>query len=246
MGFDPRSWARGPARGTQVTANIDALLAENEALRREVVLLRQQLFRQQTPEPAVRGTVSAEQVRLWGEALARHPRWRELRVGASARLGDRLVFSGLRGLQEHLRSQWSDPRAQLEEELERRQPGLGSALRQALRGPQTKPRLAVRLAFAIHGVRAPEWLSTAPLRLVDDLLERIATLEQAAEAPAPAEDSPDPERTAALALLGLEWGAPREAIKRAHRRLAKTHHPDQGGAVDEFRRIHAAYQLLMA
>ncbi|MCP9825826.1 J domain-containing protein [Synechococcus sp. EJ6-Ellesmere] len=246
MGFDPRSWARVPARGAQVTANIDALLAENEALRREVAHLRGQLFRRQSPGPACRGDVSAEWVQVWGEALASHPRWRELRVGASARVGERLVFSGLRGLLEHLRGQWSDPRAQLEEELDRRLPGLGSSLRQALRGPQTKSRLAVRLAFAIYGVRAPEWLSESPLRVVDDLLERIAALEQEAARPAPAEDSRDHERAAAFALLGLRRGASREAIKRAHRRLVKTHHPDQGGSVDDFRRIHAAYQLLMA
>ncbi len=228
MGFDPRSWVRAPARGAQVTANIDALLAENEALRREVRLLRQQLLRQQAPGSVFRGDVSAERVEAWGEALARHPRWRELRVGASARVGETLVFSGLRGLLEHLRSQWSDPRAQLEEELDRRLPGLGSALRQALRGPQTKARLAVRVAFAMYGVRASEWLTESPLGVVA------------------AEDSTDPERAAAFAVLGLRWGASSEAIKRAHRRLVKTHHPDQGGAVDDFRRIHAAYQLLMA
>ncbi len=245
MGFDPRSWVRAPARGAQVTANIDALLAENEALRREVRLLRQELLRQQAPGSVFRGDVSAERVEAWGEALARHPRWRELRVGASARVGETLVFSGLRGLFEHLRSQWSDPRAPLEEELDRRLPGLGSALRQALRGPQTKARLAVRVAFAMYGVRASEWLTESPLGVVDDLLERIAALEQAAR-PAPAEDSTDPERAAAFAVLGLRWGASSEAIKRAHRRLVKTHHPDQGGAVDDFRRIHAAYQLLMA
>jgi hypothetical protein len=184
-------------------------------------------------------------VEVWAEALACHPRWRELRVGASARLGETLVFSGLRGLLEHLRSQWSDPSAQLEEELDRRLPGLGSSLRQALRGPQTKARLAVRVAFAIYGVRASEWLSESPLRVVDDLLERIAALEQAARQ-VPAEECTDPERAAAFAVLGLRWGASGEAIKRAHRRLVKTHHPDQGGAVDDFRRIHAAYQLLMA
>jgi hypothetical protein len=201
MGFDPRSWARAPARGAQVTANIDALLAENEALRREVRLLRQLLMRQRAPGSAFRGEVSAERVEVWAEALACHPRWRELRVGASARLGETLVFSGLRGLLEHLRSQWSDPSAQLEEELDRRLPGLGSALRQALRGPQTKARLAVRVAFAIYGVRASEWLSGSPLRVVDDLLERIAALEQAAR-PVPAEECTDPERAAAFAVLG--------------------------------------------
>ncbi|MEB3259111.1 MAG: hypothetical protein VKP63_00610 [Cyanobacteriota bacterium] len=42
MGFDPRRW-QTPPRGRPIAANVDALLAENEALRREVWALRQQL-----------------------------------------------------------------------------------------------------------------------------------------------------------------------------------------------------------
>jgi hypothetical protein len=280
MGFDPRSWARAPAPGRQVTANIDALLAENEALRREVAALRQQLARRQphgsgvgvgTSRPEVTSGsapgLSPDQVRRWGESLASHPRWRDLRVGTSLRAGDTLAFSGLRGLIEHQRGQWRDPHAELEAELDRRSPGLGSALRQALRGPQSKVRLAVRAAFAVHGVRAPEWLSEAPWRLVDDLLARIAALEAAARRTQAARDARrnatgtrdasaggsrtaeaamDPGRAAALTVLGLPRGASREAIKRAHRSLVKTHHPDRGGDGEDFRRIQAAYQLLMA
>ncbi len=257
MGFDPRSWAGAPPRGRQVTANLDALLAENEALRREVAVLRQQLSRLQARGPQVGGgagrpgvtsgsapAIGAEQVRRWADALERQPRWRELRVGASMRTAGVVAFTGLRGLLE---------------ELERRSPGLDRDLRQALHGPQSKARLAVRAAFALYGRRAPEWLTEAPDRVVNDLLERIAVLEEAARQAGSSHDGPrqepsdaraaaadDPERAAALALLGLRRGASREAVKRAHRRLVKTHHPDRGGDADTFRRIHAAYQLLLA
>jgi curved DNA-binding protein CbpA len=47
-------------------------------------------------------------------------------------------------------------------------------------------------------------------------------------------------------VLGLHRGATRQEIKRAHRRLVKAHHPDRGGDGDDFRRIQAAYQLLIA
>ncbi|MEA5474520.1 J domain-containing protein [Synechococcus sp. CCY9201] len=311
MGFDPRSWARTPSPGRQVTCNIDSLLAENEALRQEVMQLRQQLAQLQTrgfrsgvkpsrPEettgPSPRITV--EQVRRWGEAMADHPRWSALRVGTSLRQADTLVFSGLRGLIEERRRHGQAPRADLEQELNRRSPGLGTELRQALRGPQTKARLAVKATFALYGVRAPEWLNEAPMRVVDDLLDRITRLEAAARTeqqaqqhtqrqrqedkqeqtrrqkqnarqqqqtqtkqkqqrhqeeqrqthrpPAENRVGMDRQRAEALDLLGLRWGASREAVKQAHRRLVKTHHPDRGGNAASFQRIHAAYQLLIA
>jgi hypothetical protein len=56
----------------------------------------------------------------------------------------------------------------------------------------------------------------------------------------------DPRRLEALQVLGLRWGASREAIKAAHRRLVKRHHPDMGGQAADFHRINAAYQLLLA
>jgi len=56
----------------------------------------------------------------------------------------------------------------------------------------------------------------------------------------------DPRRQQAYRQLGLGWGASREVIKRAHRRLVKQHHPDVGGEAEAFRRINEAYQLLMA
>ena len=66
---------------------------------------------------------------------------------------------------------------------------------------------------------------------------------------AAAEQAPpdaDPRRLEALQVLGLRWGASREAIKAAHRRLVKRHHPDMGGQAADFHRINAAYQLLLA
>ena len=66
--------------------------------------------------------------------------------------------------------------------------------------------------------------------------------QEAADAPAGA----DPRRVEAYRLLGLPWGASTEAIKRAHRRLVKQHHPDMGGRAEDFHRISQAYQLLVA
>ncbi len=246
MGFDPRSWARTPQRQRPVTSNVDTLLSENEALRREVAFLRRQLAQAQA-RGVTSGSapgITAERVRRWGEALARHPRWGELRIGTSTGAGDTLTGDGLQGLLEQLRRQWWDPRMGLEEELDRRSPGLGTELGQALRGPRSKARLAIRAAFALHGVRASEWLTDAPDRVVDTLLERIAALQQ----PPPGRPGPpeDPARAAAFSVLGLHRGATRQEIKRAHRRLVKTHHPDRGGDGDDFRRIQAAYQLLIA
>ena len=47
-------------------------------------------------------------------------------------------------------------------------------------------------------------------------------------------------------MLGLEWGASKQAIKQAHRRLVKQHHPDVGGTAEAFRRVNDAYQFLVA
>jgi len=58
--------------------------------------------------------------------------------------------------------------------------------------------------------------------------------------------APDRRRDEALAVLELSWGAPLTAVKAAHRRLVKRHHPDMGGDAESFRRINAAYQLLIA
>ena len=63
--------------------------------------------------------------------------------------------------------------------------------------------------------------------------------------PASAPPGTDPRYVAALATLGLEWGASRDAIKQAHRRLVKQHHPDMGGRPEDFHRVNDAYQLLV-
>lgn len=256
MGFDPRRWqppaARraGPGRG--VTANVETLLAENDALRREVRSLRLQLealLEHQRVTASPSHGLTAARLERWGRAMACHPRWRELRIGPPG---------GLRGLIDELRSHWWNPQLSLEEELDRRAPGLGAELAEALVGPHSRARWAVRAAFAVYGPRALEWLDEEPLRVVDELLRRAgagrrrgtrtqnhsqATDASASDAPA-AEAQADP-RSQALRLLGLEPGATPQAIKRAYRRLAKAHHPDLGGDVEAFHRLDAAYQLLI-
>lgn len=221
MGFDPRRWR--PSSGSRpLTTNVEALLAENDALRREVRSLRLQLEallqgdggaertwppRDEPPRqeaaaadrqgpwsssarsrpsrtgwsaaesPRSRVTVgtshgiSADLVERWGCALARHPRWPELRIGPPG---------GLRGLEQELRRQWWNPALSLEQELDRRSPGLGAELTEALRGPHSRVRWAVRAAFALYGPRAPEWLSEDPLRVVEELLRRVQQLERQA------------------------------------------------------------------
>lgn len=261
MGFDPRRW-RSPPRSRPITANVEALLAENEALRREIWALRQQLEHQRSRGPT-RVTSGAapgltpQEVERWCQAMARHPTWGTLRVGPPG---------GLRGLMEELRLQWWNPALSLEEELNRHNPGLGTELAAALRGPHSRGRWAVRAAFALYGPRAVEWLNEDPLRVVEELHQRVGRLEerqgrgqrrgtrtenhsqahqgQSRTAPSGSAAGGDPRREA-LRLLGLEGGASPQAIKRAYWRLAKTHHPDLGGDAEAFRAIDAAYRLLM-
>jgi curved DNA-binding protein CbpA len=44
--------------------------------------------------------------------------------------------------------------------------------------------------------------------------------------------------------LGLTKGATKAAIRSAYRKLAKTHHPDQGGDADEFAALKHAHDIL--
>ena len=53
-----------------------------------------------------------------------------------------------------------------------------------------------------------------------------------------------PDRTAHLRVLGLASDASDADIKRAHRSLAKKHHPDKGGASARFQQMQAAYEAL--
>jgi hypothetical protein len=285
MGFDPRRW-RSPPRTRPITANVEALLAENEALRREVWALRQQLEQQRSrgPTRVTNGAapgITPQQVERWCQTMAGHPGWSTLRVGPPG---------GLRGLLEELRLQWWNPALSLEEELNRHNPGLGTELAAVLRGPHSRGRWAVRAAFALYGPRAVEWLSEDPWRVVEELRQRVERLEQrqgrgpgqgqrrgtrtenhSQGGPQSPGDGADPSgsgarqeagagagrgqhaanqaapdaRGEALRLLGLEPGASPQAIKRAYWRLAKTHHPDLGGDAEAFRRIDAAYRLLV-
>jgi hypothetical protein len=273
MGFDPRRW-RPPPGSRPVTANLDGLLAENEALRREVRQLRQQLELLRQPRPQEGGsrvtngaapTITPQRVERWGEAMARHPGWSGLRIGPPG---------GLRGLVEELRAQAWNPALSLEQELDRRQAGLGAELAAALRGPHSRSRWAVRAAFALYGPRATEWLSDEPLRVVEELRRRLERQQQgrgtrtanhsatggstsgsrggsrggatddSTDSTPKRKAPPDPRREA-LRLLGLEADASREAIKSAYRRLAKQHHPDLGGDGEAFRGLEAAYRLLL-
>lgn len=261
-----------------VTGSLEALRAENDALRRQVRMLQQQLELQaqasrRRPESAAAAAsarsrvttgmsrgITADQVERWGRAMASHPHWSSLRIGPPG---------GLRELIEQQRRHWWKPSLELEQELDRRCPGLGTELAEALRGPHSRARWAVRAAFAVYGQRAPEWLSAEPHRVVAELLQRLERLEQAGRARQDRErrrgtrtenhsrsreqsgasqssrsPAADPRR-AALAELGLEPGASPQAIRRAYRRLAKAHHPDLGGDAAAFHRLDAAYRLLL-
>lgn len=55
-----------------------------------------------------------------------------------------------------------------------------------------------------------------------------------------------PARVRALALFGLRPGASLVEIKSAWRAAVLSAHPDRGGDPAEFRRVHAAYELLMS
>lgn len=193
MGFDPRRW-RPSSTARPITGALEALQAENDALRREVRSLRLQLelllagrdgsaatgtaagrwqasrgrpaSGERTPPSPSHG-LSPAVVERWSAALARHPRWHGLRLGPPG---------GLRGLLEQLRSRSWPSDLSLEQQLDRRAAGLGTELAAALRGPHSRGRLAVRAAFAFYGPRASEWLNEEPLRVVEELLRQIEHL----------------------------------------------------------------------
>ena len=52
-------------------------------------------------------------------------------------------------------------------------------------------------------------------------------------------------RDEAYQVLGLQDGASREEIARAHRRLMKKHHPDYGGSTDMAALVNEAKDVLM-
>ena len=209
MGGERRSWVRSQAAGPRITSNSDALQAENYLLRQEVLRLRQQLDRRETRPPAAEAwsrrspvtsgaapapaaaansapAITADQVRRWGEAMTRHRRWHQLRVGAIAWHSPQGRASapgrGLKGLIDQLLGAPADTAAAFEQQLERRWPGLGEDLRGALQGPSSKARLAVRAAFAMLGPAAAIRLDVEPLAVVELLIEAINALEVEADA----------------------------------------------------------------
>ena len=253
MGFDPRRWSAEPRPQQRVTSNVDALLQENEALRREVRQLRRQLeLLRQRPEPSrqhwrpPQALVSSAQVERWGAALAEQKGWAVLRQ------------SGLEELIEQLNRSSFLPQLNLQQRLDHLVPGLGRDLYAATASPLNKKRCAVLAAFALYGVSAIEWLDDDPQRVVLELRQRQRTSnhnnnrrtrsdQRRTDRQHQSTDQGwDPRRVAALTVLGLEWGASKQAIKQAHRRLVKQHHPDVGGTAEAFRRVNDAYQFLVA
>ena len=142
----------------------------------------------------------------------------------------------------------------LQQRLDHLVPGLGRDLYAATASPLNKKRCAVLAAFALYGVSAIEWLDDDPQRVVLELRQRQRTSNRRTRTDQRRTDRQhqstdqgrDPRRVVALSVLGLEWGASKQAIKQAHRRLVKQHHPDVGGTAEAFRRVNDAYQFLVA
>jgi len=260
MGFDPRDWPSGGRSSRPITSNLDALLEENATLKQELLRLRRLLDRYERLEREPRAAsakpqwLSESEAAHWARLLTQQPGWSQLRAGDEGH--------GLMGLIADLNRSSFLPQLSLEQRLDRLAPGLGRDLEQALHGLNSKQQLALRVAFAVYGISAREWLADEPRRVVAELRQQCQRLEQrsrtrrsgarsrqqqrAHEAPPGPPPGSDPRRAAAYQQLGLAWGASRDAIKQAHRRLVKQHHPDMGGEADAFRRVNDAYQVLMA
>jgi hypothetical protein len=249
MGFDPRQWPGRDRASRPVTGNFDALVEENAALKQEVLRLRRLLDRyerlERDPRTQTRSLwVTAQQAHQWARNLTQQPGWSSLRAGDQG--------SGLQALIDQLNHASFLPQLSLEQRLDRLAPGLGNDLHAAVSGLGAKQRLAILAAFAVYGVSAREWLDDEPRRVVAELRQRCSDRRSTQrERPGAkrtahhAEPADDPPRAAAYRQLGLSWGASREAIKQAHRRLVKQHHPDVGGDAAVFREVNAAYQLLI-
>ena len=253
MGFDPRQQQR-------VTTNVDSLLAENDALRREVQRLNRELDRlrqrdqrdsnQSQSSTGTPRRITDGQVLRWGQAMARQPGWIGLQSDGLERLIERLNSSGF------------PSRLTLQQRLDRLVSGLGTDLMAALASSPRKTRGAVQAAFALYGVRASEWLEEDPRRVVMDLCQRLeldvdtgwsGQTEETRRGRRTRTDRRSPHRdvgaggarSEALKVLGLEPGATQQMIRKAYRRLVKQHHPDVGGSKAAFRRVHEADQLLV-
>ena len=256
MGFDPRQWtsASQPSQRQRVTSNVESLLVENDALRHEVRRLRAEvdrlrLFqvrenRHRSKQPLNDATevsgITAFQIDAWGEVLSQQDGWGDLRLRSLIALIERLNRKSFH------------PKLNLYQRLDRLMPGFGSELHAAIAGSLTKKRAAILAAFAFYGVRAIEWLYEDPQRVVQELFKHQEST-QSSRRTRSDRRSTDRIRSessdvlsAAYTILGLQSGATQHAIKKAHRRLAKQHHPDLGGSVENFRKINQAYKLLLA
>ncbi len=267
MGFDPRRWssAAEPYRRQTVTSNVDALLAENDSLRREVLQLKKQIdalrqrqwtqsqarYQQRShaprDEPEQKSTsVSSDQVERWGEVLARQKGWNALRLKELELLIDALNRTSFHS---HLN---------LQQRLDRLSPGLGTDLLAAIPKPMTKKQYAVLAAFALYGMRSREWLDEDPQRVVFELKNRQQSSHQSRRtrtdqrsSDRSSESYGNGTNTAelsiyeALDILGLKRGASQDAIKKSYRCLVKVHHPDLGGSANEFHKINEAYLRLL-
>ena len=257
MGFDPRHWSGGRPE-QRVTSNVEALLAENDALRREVLRLNRELERLRRQrirteprphrpwsEPSAQASprISSQQVQAWGQALAQQPGWTALRQRGLELLIEQLNRSGFPA---HLT---------LEQRLDRLVRGLGTDLMAAVGAKPNKQTTAVLAAFALFGVRASEWLDEDPQRVVEQLRQRqeqSGSRRQGRRTRTDQRQTDRPEnghahdpRRAALKVLGLDANASLAEIKQAHRKLVKQHHPDLGGSAEAFRRVNEAYQSLV-
>ena len=260
MGFDPRHWSGGRPE-QRVTSNVEALLAENDALRREVLRLTRELDRLQRqqrqrfrteasshrpwsePSAQAQPRISRQQVQDWGQSLAQQPGWTALRQRGFEALIDQINRSSF------------PAKLTLEQRLDRLVPGLGTDLMAAVGAKPNKQTTAVLAAFALFGVRASEWLDEDPRRVVEQLRQRQDPSSSKRQGSRTRTDQrrtdrvdfehPRDPRRAALGVLGLNADASLTEIKQAHRRLVKQHHPDLGGSAEAFRRVNEAYQSLV-
>jgi len=86
---------------------------------------------------------------------------------------------------------------------------------------------------------------TDSARLLESYLQRRFGEEWQGEPTPPPRQGSDMNRAEALAILGLEEGADREAVIAAHRRLMQKLHPDRGGNDYLAAKLNQAKELLL-
>ena len=190
MGFDPRHWSphratasgQGTTPGERVTSNVEALLRENDALRREIRRLQQELerarrLRWQQPSAQAPARISAAQVQAWGAALVGQPGWTQLRQAALEALIDALnrnSFPSHLGLQQR---------------LDRLVSGLGSDLFAAVGPRATKKTAAKKTASKTfrncHSRCGCSWRTCFATKMAERLQKKISRLLQAGYAKNP-------------------------------------------------------------